>query len=171
VGAPDGQVFLAAGAYGRERVPVPHAEEFGEGYASEFRAQYPNMSEEELQAEVQQITTGQPIVSAALIVVRPDGSRQKVLTIGELVEAGLLTTDGGEASIAVAASAADWLWVKNEVFGKASAPPSLFQVIDPDRDGDWTNRVVLPLALPDSIPAQPALPKPGEQGRLDWLYR
>lgn len=165
--APDGQFFLAAGAYGRERVPVPGAEEI----ATEFRALNPAMSEEELQAAIQQLTTRAPVLGAALIVARPDGSRQKVLTIRELVEAGLLPTDGGEASIAMAASAADRLWVKSEVFGDSSARPSLFQVIDPDRDGDWSNRVVLPLALPDAVPAPLALPKPGEEGRLSWLYR
>ena len=162
--APDGQVFLAAAAYGRERIPLPYAEE----QEAELRANWSDITE----AEIEQLTTRQPIVSATLIVVRPDGSRQKVLTIGELVAAGLLTTDGAEASITVAASAADRLWVKSEVFGEeASGRPNLFQVLDPDGDGDWSNRVVLPLALPDSIPQPAAIPRPGDEPRESWHYR
>ncbi|MEX0629998.1 MAG: hypothetical protein WEE67_06040 [Chloroflexota bacterium] len=161
--APDGQLFLAAGAYGRDRIRLPYAEE----REAELRANWPDITD----AEIDQVTTRQPIVSAALIVLRADGSRQKVLTIAELVAAGLFTTDGAEASIAVAASAADRLWVKSHPFGDASAPPSLFQVIDPDRDGDWSNRVVLPLALPDSIPPPAAIPRPGDEPRESWHYR
>src|SRR3990172_8293974 len=152
--APDGQVFLAAAAYGRERIPLPYAEE----QEAELRANWSDITE----AEIEQLTTRQPIVSATLIVVRPDGSRQKVLTIGELVAAGLLTTDGAEASITVAASAADRLWVKSEVFGEeASGRPNLFQVLDPDGDGDWSNPVLLPLPPPRSV-RLPMLSSTGE---------
>jgi hypothetical protein len=167
--APDGQLFLVAAAYGHERIPVPGAGDL----AKEIRAQWPDMPAGELDSQIEQLTTRQPIVNAALIVVRPDGSRQKVLTIDELLETGLLPAEGAEASIGVAASAADRLWATSVVLGEASGMPSLFQVIDPDRDGDWSNRVILPLALPDSIP-QPAaswyyLPPTAEvsSGRVD----
>lgn len=111
----DGTVFLAAGAYGRERVPLPYADE----QEAEVRANWPGVTD----ADIELLTTKAPLLSAALIALHPDGSRQKVLTIKELVDAGLLRTDGADASIAVAASAADRLWVKSEVFGDASAPP------------------------------------------------
>lgn len=161
--APDGQIFLAAAAYGRHRIPLPYAEE----QEAELRANWPDLTD----AEIEQITTRQPILSAALIVVRPDGSRQKVLTIGELVDAGLLATDGAEASIAVAASDVDRLWIKSSPFGDTSAPPALFQVIDPDHDGDWSNRTILPLALPESIPQPAAIPRPGDDPGPSWYYQ
>ncbi|MBI3974903.1 MAG: hypothetical protein HY334_00755 [Armatimonadetes bacterium] len=89
----------------------------------------------------------------SVIVRRPDGTPQKVLTAQELVDAGLLDTEGAEVSVAVVSSAPDFVWLKTEMIPSDGANLiSFYQVQDPDADGDWSDRTVLPLALPPSLP-------------------
>jgi len=110
---------------------------------------------------------GAPPLGVSLIVLHPDGSRQKVLTIRELVEAGLLDLTNADrgASLAVVASAPDRLWVKTETFPTGEIGFTRFyQVQDPDGDGDWSDRTVLPLSLPPSLPT-------GEGAEQRWLLR
>lgn len=144
----DGQLFLAAAAYGRERIPIAEAD----ALAQEVRDNWPDLPPEELDAQIELLTTRQPILSAAVIVVRPDGSRQKVLTVAELVESGFTGPAGAAVSLSMAASAPDRLWVKAETLGDAAGLPTLLQVTDPDGDGDWLDRMILPLAVSDSLP-------------------
>jgi Tol biopolymer transport system component len=94
---------------------------------------------------------GDPPLGVSLIILHPDESRQKVLTIRELGEAGLLDLTNADrgASLAAVASAPDRLWVKTEIFPIGAVGFSRFyQVQDPNGDGDWSDRTILPLSLP-----------------------
>jgi len=94
---------------------------------------------------------GAPPLGVSLIVLHPDGSRQKVITIRELGESGLLDLTNADrgASLAVAASAPNRLWIKTETFPTgAMGFTSFYQVLDPNGDGDWSDRTILPLSLP-----------------------
>jgi len=108
-----------------------------------------------------------PPLGVSLIVLHPDGSQQKVLTVRELEEAGLLDLTNADrgASLAVVASAPDRLWLKTETFPTGAVGFTRFyQVQNPDGDGDWSDRTILPLSLPPSLPT-------GEGKEERWLLR
>jgi len=94
----------------------------------------------------------------SIIVHGYQGTPQKVLTTKEMAEAGLLGIEAlvKPLRITVAASAANHLWlqiVQVELL-KDSLPlihRSIFEVRDPNRDGDWSDRTVTPLTLPSFI--------------------
>lgn len=96
-----------------------------------------------------------PARATSLLVLRPDGGRQKVLTLRELLEAVRPDARDDELfSLSVAASAPDLLWVKLGDFPEPNTVEpvdSFFQVHDPDADGDWSDRTIQPLAVPPSI--------------------
>lgn len=84
----------------------------------------------------------------SLIVRHSDGSLQKVLTFQELVHAGVVKASAANhGALGIAASAPDRLWVKVR-------QPSgfLLEVIDPNGDGHWADRVIRRLRLPPSVP-------------------
>ncbi len=96
-----------------------------------------------------------PPLGVSLIVLHPDGSRQKVVTVRELEEAGLLDLTNADrgASLAVVASAPDRLWLKTETFPTLAVGSTRFyQVQDPNGDDDWSDRTILPLSLPTFLP-------------------
>ncbi len=100
-------------------------------------------------------TGGAALLGVSLIVLHPDGSRQKVVTVRELEEAGLLDLTNADmgASLAVVASAPDRLWLKTETFPTGAVGFTRFyQVQDPNGDGDWSDRTILPLSLPAFLP-------------------
>jgi hypothetical protein len=160
---PNGELFLAIAAYGRERVPNPGAEEQATG----LRAMDPDITDD----EIARITSHQPLLGVSLIALAPDGGRQRVVTSDELEAAGL-DIAGRSFSVSVAASASDRLWLKVAVHGPGISEPHLFQIIDPTGDGDWSDRLVLPLALPPSVPASAGVPVPGDAATGPvWFYR
>lgn len=160
---PNGELFLAIAAYGRERVPKPGAEE----QATELRAMDPDLTDD----EIARLTSQQPLLGVSLIAMGPDGGRQRVVTSHELEAAGLDIAGRG-FSVSVAASASDRLWLKVAVHGPGLSEPHLFQIVDPTGDGDWSDRLVLPLALPASVPASEGVPVPGDAATGPvWFYR
>jgi len=160
---PDGELFLAIAAYGRERVPNPGAEE----QAAELRAMKPDITDE----EIARFNSRQPLLGVSLIALRADGAQQRMVTSHELEAAGLDIAGRG-FSVSVAAAASDRLWLKIAVHGPDLSEPHLFQVIDPTGDGDWSDRLVLPLALPPSVPASAGVPVPGDAATGPvWFYR
>jgi Tol biopolymer transport system component len=160
---PNGELFLAIAAYGRELVPNPGAEE----QAAELRAMDPDISDE----EIARLTSQQPLLGVSLIALAPDGGRQRVVTSHDLEAAGLDIAGRG-FSISVATSAPDRLWLKVAVHGPGLSEPHLFQVVDPTGDGDWSDRLVLPLALPPTVPASEGVPVPGDAATGPvWFYR
>ena len=113
-----------------------------------------------------------PPAGKSLIVRHPDGTVQKVLTVRELVEAGLLdSVPAGQAipsrrvppqvRISVAAWAPDRLWLQLIRLDNLENPPPyylvrriFYEVQDPNGDGDWSDRTVVPLALPSFVAEQ-----------------
>lgn len=91
----------------------------------------------------------------SLIVLHPNGDRQKVLTPGELERSGVLRTGGNPVSLVAAATAPDRLWIIATVVDPSYRNPSLhalLEVVDPNADGNWSDRVVRRIGLPRSIP-------------------
>jgi hypothetical protein len=86
----------------------------------------------------------------ALFVVRPDGSRQRILTGQELIQAGLFPARVG-ITFGVAAYAPDRVWLWADPW-EGTSPQKLFEVIDPNADGNWSDRRVRHIALPDFLP-------------------
>jgi len=113
-----------------------------------------------------------PLV-ASVMVVRPDGTRGTVVTYDELRKRGLLpgTVKGPDgrkqqvepedASFSIAAVAADRVWLLARVSRHAQAHIDaspydlryfLIEVVDPNRDGNWSDRIFHRLTLPRSVP-------------------
>ena len=93
--------------------------------------------------------------AVSLIVLRRDGGRQKVLTLGELERSGVIRTGGNPVSLVAAATAQDRLWIIATVVDPSYRNPSvhaLLEVVDPNADGNWSDRVVRRIGLPRSIP-------------------
>lgn len=84
-----------------------------------------------------------------LYVLHPDGSRQLVLSGSDLVRSKLFPPDWMEWQIVASAPDRIWLWVDP---AEAAGPQRLFRVIDPNADGDWSDRVVRGVSLPASLP-------------------
>ncbi len=96
---------------------------------------------------------------ASLIVRRADGTLQKILTVPELVDAGLFSEQAADQALgfAVAASAPDrvWLDIYNWYSGRAHMEVRRFyEIQDPNSDGDWSDRTVVGLSIPDFVTAQ-----------------
>jgi hypothetical protein len=89
------------------------------------------------------------IRSLELVVMRPDGSRQVVVTSEDLVRNRLFPV--ANMTWQLAASASDRVWL---AVGPAAGngPQRLLEIVDPNADGDWSDRVVRPIALPASVP-------------------
>ena len=104
-----------------------------------------------------------PLAMSA-IVVRPDGSRQTVVTYRELRRSGLIPPGvpafaSDDGSFSIAASAPDRLWLRARTLWRpySSGWPydvtnALFEITDPNGDDDWSDRVVRRVALPGSVP-------------------
>jgi hypothetical protein len=84
-----------------------------------------------------------------LFVLHPDGSRQLVLSGSDLVRSKLFPPDWMEWQIAASARDRVWLWVDP---AEGTGPQRLFEVVDPNADGDWRDRVVRGVSLPASLP-------------------
>lgn len=97
-----------------------------------------------------------PPISAAVIVLHPDSSLEKLFTLRELVREALPGAIPANVGLAITASTAGRLLVKAHVlepplrqdFGKFS----VIEVLDPDRNGRWDDRIVRRIALPHPIP-------------------
>ncbi len=100
-----------------------------------------------------------PPAGSSIIVRHPDGMLQKVLTVRELVDAGLLDAAAPDRIFhrAVVASAPDHLWL--QFITLEDVGPGfqkiirrfIYEVEDPNGDGDWSDRTVVPLSLPDFV--------------------
>jgi hypothetical protein len=124
---------------------------------------------------------GSQPATASLLVVRPDGSRQTVVTYRELRKRKLVPgvvqgPDGvrmrtaSEASFAVAVVAANRVWLLGRL-ARHSQPASgspydvrnyLFEVTDPTADGDWSDRAVRRIDVPRTLPGFSA------RRTIDW---
>lgn len=105
---------------------------------------------------------------ASLIVRHRDGTLRKVLTVDELVQAGLLPSEAANQRLesAVAASAPGRLWllvqspnVPIEAGGGASIFRGFYEVQDPNGDGDWSDRKIRPITLPSFVGADARTPE------------
>jgi hypothetical protein len=104
--------------------------------------------------------------ATTIAVAHPDGSVARALSIGDLVDAGLMEGSLRWPMLTATASAPDRLWARaqgNRPGGEDEVVVRLFEVIDPNADGDWADRVVLPLVLPDEIP-------PMVTGSWEWVH-
>ncbi len=100
-----------------------------------------------------------PPAGTSVIVRHPDGMLQKVLTVRELVDAGLLDAAAPDRIFhrAVVASAPDRLWL--QFITLQDVGPGfqkiirrfIYEIEDPNGDGDWSDRTVVPLSLPDFV--------------------
>jgi hypothetical protein len=103
-----------------------------------------------------------PPISAAVIVLHPDGSLEKLFTLREFVREALPGVLPEDVALTISASVAGRLLVKAQAF----EPPldrgfgryGVFEVVDPDGDGRWDDRVVRRITLPDSIPTADRAP-------------
>jgi len=100
---------------------------------------------------------GSPPSGTSLIVRHADGALQKVLTVRELVDAGLLPEAASNQRVetALAASAPDrlWLLVNPPSVPVAAGEPvfrGIYEVTDPNGDGNWSDRTIAALSLPPS---------------------
>jgi len=85
-----------------------------------------------------------------LFVLHRDGSRQRILDGRSLIQHGVFPTGGGVSfKIAVSSPSRVWLWADP---WEGDSPQRLFEAIDPNADGDWSDRVLRPIILPDSLP-------------------
>lgn len=96
-----------------------------------------------------------PPRATSLLVLRPEGARQKVLTLAELLEEARPDAREDELfSLSVAASAPDLLWVKLGDFPEPNTVEpvdTFFQVRDANGDGDWGDGKIRPLAVPPPL--------------------
>ena len=105
-----------------------------------------------------------PPAGKSLIVRHPDGTVQKVLTVRELVEAGLLGAEALERSftpVDAAPASSGRLWLQVITLEPLEDPPPyslvrryVYEVRDPNADGDWSDRTVTPITLPSSLAEQ-----------------
>jgi hypothetical protein len=105
----------------------------------------------------------EPECNLVLYVVRPDGSQQRILSGSDLVRSRLVPPDGGWWW-APSATAANRLWIAVGPY-RGIGRIRLLEVVDPNADNDWSDRVVRPVLLPRSLPngfwqlaAEPPLP-------------
>ena len=89
--------------------------------------------------------------STALLLRRADGSVGRVLTLRELVSARLLDASavrepGRELAVTVAAPGRLFLYVQDN--GERLRFRRIYEVVDPNADGDWSDREIKPLELP-----------------------
>ncbi len=85
-----------------------------------------------------------------LYVLHPDGSHQRILTGDDLVRLKLAPSHGGWWP-SIAASAPDRVWIWVDPF-EGTGPQRLVQVLDPNADDDWSDRIVREIQLPRSLP-------------------
>jgi hypothetical protein len=104
-----------------------------------------------------------------LFVLHRNGERQAIIDGRDLIEAGLFPADGG-VSFRIAASAPDRLWLLAEPW-EGDSPQRLFEVIDPNGDGDWSDRVLRPIALPDSLPLAKPWQRTSWNSFPDWSWQ
>jgi hypothetical protein len=104
-----------------------------------------------------------------LFVLHRDGLRQLILSGNDLVRSKLFPPDWMEWEIAASAPDRVWLWA---VPLDAKGPQRLFELIDPNADGNWSDRIVRHIELPGTLAsrrswqsvqlaAEPSLPKEG----------
>ncbi len=105
------------------------------------------------------IDNSQPL-DISVIVRHPDGSLEKVFGLRELSR--LLDAGPSRIALSIAASPAGELWIKTDTL---VAPHigfgvyRLYRVIDPNRDGDWSDRIVRQLVVPRSLPLADRAPR------------
>ena len=99
------------------------------------------------------IDDSQPL-DITVIVRHPDGSLQRILGLRELSR--LLHAGPERVALTITASVPGELWIKAHVrvppLGTGFGVYSLYDVVDPNRDGEWNDRIVRRLILPRSLP-------------------
>jgi hypothetical protein len=114
-------------------------------------------------------------VAAEVVVLRRDGSHQTVVTYEQLVKTGVLPRGlpdfRGYGNFSIAASSRDRLWLRAAILHRhfsAGWPyditNALLEIVDPNADGDWSDRIIRRVALPRSVPAFQG------RSRGDWMY-
>ena len=95
---------------------------------------------------------------ASLIVIGREGRRQKIVTFRELVSERL-GPPRRFRRFAVAASASDRVWLRVDIVDdpyqqKQDPKPlvhTLFEIVDPNADGDWSDRIVHRVSFPAAL--------------------
>ena len=98
--------------------------------------------------------TGRMPGASTIVVAGSDGTVARVVTSGELVASGLFDRLDEVIGMTAVASAPELLWAR--VDGRSASGGShawLFQVAEPNADGDWSDRLIRPLTLPPSVPS------------------
>jgi len=89
----------------------------------------------------------------SLIEIRPGGSPQKVISVVDLEQSGVLPRSGEPRRLVVTSMAPDRLWLIATVARGQGSMSAFLEVIDPDGDGNWSDRVVRKITLPRTVPA------------------
>ncbi len=85
-----------------------------------------------------------------LVVVHRNGSHQLVLTGHQIVRARLFPPDWMHWT-SIAATAPNRVWMSVDPY-EGNGPQRLIEVVDPNADGNWSDRVVRAVTLPASVP-------------------
>lgn len=88
----------------------------------------------------------------SLFVLHRDGSHQAILDGRELIRTGLFPAAGG-VMFQVAASTPTRIWLLAEP-GEGDSPQRLFELVDPNGDGKWGDRVLRAVAVPAALPLE-----------------
>jgi hypothetical protein len=104
-----------------------------------------------------------------LLVLRRDGSRQRIVDGSELLASDLFPAAGG-VTFKIAASAPDRVWLWTDPW-EGDQPQRLFEAIDPNADGDWSDRVLRPIGLPDSLPFAKGLQRTSWNAFPNWRWQ
>jgi len=91
-----------------------------------------------------------------VFVRRRDDSRQMILSAGELVRSGALPADA-DYTPRMAVTAPNRIWFEVEIYGPWAGTfrdhsYRFLEIIDPNADGNWSDAVIRPLAIPRSLP-------------------
>jgi hypothetical protein len=104
-----------------------------------------------------------------LFVIRPDGSRQRILDGSELIDANLFPATGG-VNFGLAVSAPDRVWLWEDPW-EGDSPQRLVEVVDPNADGDWSDSALRPIALPPSLPFAKRWQRTSWNSFPDWRWQ
>jgi hypothetical protein len=112
------------------------------------------------------VTSGQ---QDTLFVLRRNGSWQRIVSGSEVIEGGLFPAAGG-VTFKIAASAPDRVWLWADPW-EGDSPQRLFEVSDPNADGDWSDRVLRPITLPDALPFAKGLTRTSWNAFPNWRWQ
>jgi hypothetical protein len=141
----------------------------GQGFSVQTGSVGPDKLAVAANGDVFLAVAGAATLQDALFVFHPDRSRQLILDGRELIEANLFPPGAG-VSFAVAASATDRVWLLAER-AEGDSPQRLFELVDPNADGGWSDRVVRAIVLPESLPFAKRWQRTSWNSFPDWSWQ